>query len=357
MFAIVVVLIILGVLGGAFFLFRDKIKASFNPIEVIANVSTASLKETDGRTNILILGSDQRDNGAESGHILTDTILIASISKVDNDVVMISLPRDLWVKDYQSKINAVYQAGEAAQKGGGGPAISKSVENVLGIPLHYYVLVNFDIFDQIINTLGGITVNVDTAFTDYTYPIEGNEAATCGKSAEQANKELETKSDLEVFPCRFITIHFDTGPQKMDAKTALEFARSRHGDNNEGTDFARAKRQQKIIMAVKDAALSTNTLLNVSKLKDLYDAYANNVATNIDLSTVQAFYTLSQQVDLHNMVSVVLDDRGDAETGGLLYSPQDSTLYNNAWVLLPKAGDYSQIHAYVQKYLFGVKSK
>lgn len=358
-FGFIPVLVILAVLGGAFFIFKNKIKASFNPVEIISNVATTKLKETDGRTNILIMGSDQRDSGAESGRsVLTDTLLVASVGKMDNDVVFISIPRDLWVESqngYYSKINAVYATAENNTKGTGAQELSKTLQNVLGIPIHYYVLVNFDIFEDVINTLGGITVNVDNAFTDYSYPIEGNENATCGKTQEQVDEELLTMSPEYVVPCRFKTYKFEAGTQKMDAETALAFARSRHGNNNEGTDFARAKRQQKIIMAVKDKALSVETLTNPAKLKDLYDAYSRNVDTNIDLATVQAFYALSQQVDLHNMTSVVLDDRGDAESGGLLYAPEDNTLYGGQYVLLPKSGDYSQVHAYVQKYLFGAK--
>lgn len=97
------------------------------------------------------------------------------------------------------------------------------------------------------------------------------------------------------------------------------------------------------------------TLLDFNKIKSLYDAYANNVDTNIDLATIQSFYLLSKQVDLAKVISIVLDDRSGANEGGLLYAPEDRTLYNNAYVLIPQTGDYSQIHAFVQKYLFGNK--
>jgi anionic cell wall polymer biosynthesis LytR-Cps2A-Psr (LCP) family protein len=141
----------------------------------------------------------------------------------------------------------------------------------------------------------------------------------------------------------------------MNGKTALKYVRSRHGDNNEGTDFARSKRQQNVISAIKNKAMSTKTLLNPVKLKELYDAYAKNVDTNVTMSNVQSFYLLSQQVDFNKIISVVLDDRSEAVEGGLLYAPEDNTLYGGQYVLIPKIEDYSQIHAYVQKYLFGDK--
>ncbi|KKS31253.1 hypothetical protein A2380_02490 [candidate division WWE3 bacterium RIFOXYB1_FULL_43_24] len=339
------------------FAFKDKILAAFNPISVVATITGTNLKETDGRTNVLILGSDRRVTGAESGRpTLTDTILVASIGKVDKDVVLISLPRDLWVKDpngYSSKINAVYAL---SKEGEGANNLRAVLQDVLGIPIHYHVMVSFDLFQEIIDILGGVEVTVDTAFTDYAYPIENMENNRCGRTEEEIKKmEEEGKSDLEIYFCRYEEIVFNQGTQTMDGETALKFVRSRHGNNNEGTDFARSRRQQKIITAIKNKSLSIQTLVNPTKLKNLYDAYAQNTDTDIDFGAVNSFYLLSQQINFDRVVSVVLDDSSSAEEGGLLYHPVDSTLYNGAYVLIPQTGDYVQIHAFVQRYLFGGK--
>lgn len=353
-------LIVLAVISGVLYVFKEKIKQNFNPISFVVNISATNLKETDGRTNVLLLGSDQRDGGAEGGRQpLTDTILIASIGLVDNDVVMISLPRDLWISDYHSKINAVYAYAEMNKKGTGADELKRVIQEVLGIPIHYHALVNFNLFEQVIDVLGGIEVNVDNAFVDTHYPLEGKEKDTCGKTQTEADKLIDEIAKYNIsteaaFPCRFETIEFKTGLQKMDGKTALKYARSRHGNNNEYTDFARAKRQQEIMTAIKNKGLSLQTLFNPAKIKGLYDAYAANVDTNIDLQAIQNFYLLSQQQDFSKIVSVVLDERSEAINGGLLYNP-DATLYGGSYVLIPQTGDFSQIHAYVQKYLFGDK--
>ena len=97
---LILLAVILILIGVVLYIFRGKIKQVFDPVSIIANVSAANLLETDGRTNILVLGSDQRDAGAESGRTLTDTMMIVSIGMVDNDIVMISLPRDLWISNY-----------------------------------------------------------------------------------------------------------------------------------------------------------------------------------------------------------------------------------------------------------------
>ncbi len=357
-FILFAVIITVGIL---FFFLKDRIKKEFSPISIVGGTEKIDIKQTDGRTNILILGSDRRNLGSESGrNSLTDTILVASIGNVDNDVVLISLPRDLWISNYtlengytySSKINEVYANAGIEE-------LKKQMEIVVGIPIHYYVMVTFDLFENIIDTLGGIEINVEKSFTDYAYPIEGKEADTCGKTQEEADKIIKEAGEeinvLAVFPCRYETIKFEQGLQSMDGKTALKYARSRHGDNGEGTDFARSKRQQNVILAVKNKALSLKTLTNIPKLKELYNQYVNNVETDIDFQVIQNLYQLSQKLDFEKVKSIVIDNSDNPDTGGLLYHPTDGTLYGKNWVLVPQTGDYSQIHAYIQKYLFESK--
>lgn len=325
---LVVTTFALVLLGGIVLYFGKAAKAFFNPISIISSVSAANLKETDGRINILVLGSDKRQNGVSNSN-LTDTILLASIGKYENDIVLISVPRDLWVetsKGYSTKINAVYALEGVSE-------LTKVVENVLGLPIHYYAVINFDIFKEVIDILDGVTVNIETAFDDYYFPLEGKENAP----------ESE----------RYETIHFNAGVQKMDGETALKYVRSRKGTNDEGTDFARSKRQQKVVMAIKDKAISLRTVTNVTKIKELYDTYSKNVETNIDFSTIQNFYLLSQQLNFDTIRSLVLDDRSAPDEGGLLYAPTDTSLYGGAYVLIPRTGNFSQMHAYVQRFLFG----
>lgn len=357
-------LVVTGLVVTAWFVLTNKNNNNFSPISIVTSVAAADIKETDGRTNILLLGSDRRSSGVVTSE-LTDTILVASIGRVDKDVVLISIPRDLWVTDsksYSMKVNGVYAIDGVNPVTGeldrtrGMAELTKIISGALGIPIHYHALVNFQLFEDTVNLLGGINVNVETAFSDYEYPVEGRESDTCGRSQDDIEKDVEEgKSYVQATPCRYLTATFASGIQTMDGIRALQFSRSRHGTNNEGTDFARSRRQQKVIMAIKDKALSLQTLINPQKLKDLYDLYAKNVDTNIDLGTLQNFYLLSQQINFDKVTSVVLDDRSDANDGGLLYAPQDRLLYGGAYVLIPSTGDYTQIHAYVQKYLFGVK--
>lgn len=316
---------------------KTALAGMLDPINIVSTVSGSKggkLKETDGRTNILILGTDQRSFGNQMGSLLTDTIMLISVGKSTKDAAIISLPRDLWVQSQNGgrmKINELY-GFYGGKDGTGSTEIVQAVQDTLGIPVHYYGVVNFALFKEVIDTLDGVEVNVENSFTDTLYPIEGRENALPESS-------------------RYETIIFTKGVIKMDGEMALKYSRSRHGDSGENTDFARAKRQQNVILAVKQKALSAQTLLDFSKVKSLYELYAKNVDTNLDLPSLQVFYTLAQSVGFNNTRTLVLDNGSDSENGGLLFAP-DLTLYGGRYVLIPKAGDYSQIHAYIKKYLF-----
>ncbi|OGC57255.1 hypothetical protein A3H26_03025 [candidate division WWE3 bacterium RIFCSPLOWO2_12_FULL_36_10] len=333
--AIIVFIVVLVALASVL-IFGRGATAIFNPVSIVSNIVGFNLNDTDGRTNILILGSDKRSKGIVKS-VLTDTILVSSIGTVEKNIALVSLPRDLWVEGsggYHSKINAVYSYGNEKCPDCGAKEIKDVVEKVLGIPIHYYVVVDFQLFKESIDILGGIKVNVENSFEDKFYPVEG-------------------KENVSVIADRYETVKFQKGEQLMNGEAALKFVRSRKGNNGEDTDFERSKRQQKVILAIKDKFLSVRTLVDLPKMKQLYDSYAKNVDLNIDYSAARGFYLLSQKIDFGTFRTVVLDDRSTANQGGLLYAPEDNSLYGGAYVLIPRVGDYSQIHAYVQKYIFG----
>jgi LCP family protein required for cell wall assembly len=322
-----VVLLMLGLV------FSKNVRALFDPVSIVSNIISSNLDETDGRTNILLLGLDKRVVSPDQP-VLTDTLLFASIGRVEGNVAMISLPRDLWVtadvgnREHLKKINAVYAEENGMEE------LKRITEEVLGMPIHYYAVMDFNLFKDTIDIMEGVEVDVETAFEDKSYPVEGMEKAPDSRD-------------------RYETVHFDAGVQVMNGDTALKYVRSRKGNNNEGTDFARSRRQQKVIMAIKDRILSLETLIDLPKLKELYDVYSTNVDTDIGFEEIKSFYILSQQIDFNSVRSIVLDDRSGANEGGLLYHPTDTSLYGEAYVLIPLAQDYSQIHAYVQRYIFG----
>lgn len=136
----------------------------------------------------------------------------------------------------------------------------------------------------------------------------------------------------------------------MDGETALEYVRSRHAIGPEGSDFARSKRQEKVISAFKAKIFSAGTLLNPVKVMGLISTLQGSIETNIKQSQYGYFISLAQQMKGAKISSAVIDD-GDITTGryGLLTNPPISADTDYQWVLVPRTGatNYSEIQEYV----------
>ncbi|MFZ2681879.1 MAG: LCP family protein [Patescibacteria group bacterium] len=267
--------------------------------------------QDDDRINFLLLGVG---GSGHDGPELTDTIIFGSLKPSTSEVGMISVPRDLNVNlpgyGYR-KINNVNAFAESAKRGSGPEATASVIEEVLGEEVHYTVKVDFKGFEEIIDDVGGIDVYVERSFTDTTYPLD------------------DALGGVQ-------TVTFTEGWTHMNGATALQFARSRHGSNGEGTDFARAARQQKMLLAVKDKALSLGVLLNPAKLNRVLGTIQDNVKTNLTLWEMVRFAKYIPDIKSESIAMHVLDNRG-----GLLY---DANI-NGAYVLLPYEEDWSELHA------------
>lgn len=266
--------------------------------------------ELNDRINFLILG---QGGPGHDGPYLTDTIMLGSYKPSTNDLALISIPRDLYVNiegHGTNKINAANSFGETDKYNGGGSAFTaKTIEKIFDIPIHYWIRFDFKAFEEIINSLDGIEVCVDKTFTDPTYPTDDSLTET---------------------------ITFTAGCQKMDSLTALKFARSRHGNNGEGSDFARSARQQKIIMAVKEKIFSLSFLTSPSKLNSLFNSLKENLQTNVSLSKLPDIISLAKNIDQNKIKRIVLDNSAK----GLLKADVTD---QGAYVLLPRVSDYSEL--------------
>ncbi|MCR4306324.1 MAG: LCP family protein [Candidatus Daviesbacteria bacterium] len=344
---------------------------------VTSIISGTSLKSSEGRVNILFLGIA---GGRHDGSNLTDTIMVASYNLKTNEADLISIPRDLWLPFTQSKVNAVYQKGLSQ---GDGLDLAKTViGNILDIPIHYALRVDFRGFVQAIDAIEGIDVLVEKPFDDYLYPIEGKENDLCGLeekemefNAEEAKKlniepgkkkvlidkegkiatdAAEEDKGIRYFSCRYEHISFKKGQMHMDGAMALSFARSRHGTNNEGSDFARSKRQQKILEAVKSKILSLETLANLQRIGDLIKTLGKSIDTDVPIKDTLEFYKLAGKV--RQTRSFTLDDSpriGLPDNKlSLLVNPPRGT-YGGAYVLISEDDDFSTVHGYVRKILTG----
>lgn len=265
--------------------------------------------ESDGRVNFLLLG----EGGVpHDGPYLTDTIMVASLKPETGQVALVSIPRDLIVnlgKLGWQKINAANAFGEQNGPGQGAVLASQVIGQMLDIPIHYYVRVNFDGFANMVDQLGGLPIEVQNAFVDHQYPTDNN---------------------------GYTTINFEAGNQVMTGARALEFVRSRHASGTEGSDFARARRQQQVLVALKNKLLSPSTYLNPTLVIRLYRTFSQSVETNLSAGEAVRLANILRTVDTQNIITRTFDNTPT----GLLHESVGS---NGAYILLPNKPDYSEL--------------
>ena len=288
-----------------------------------------SLESFRNRSNILLLGiGGEGHEGAD----LTDSMMLVSINLLTADTVIISLPRDIWVESLQAKLNTAYHYGEAQQEGGGLILAKAAVAEIVNQPVHYGVGLDFSGFEWAIDILGGVDVDVPRGFVDKQYPIPG-------------------KEDAEPESARYEVVEFKPGEQRFDGASALKYVRSRHTEGEEGTDYARAQRQQRVILAFKDKLLSAKTLLNRGKLKQLKSVGLESVKTDLSAGAYSGLVKLALKIDREQLRTGVLDQGSQAEDiPPLLYNPPTSRF--GQWVLLPAGDDWRVVWQYIEEILY-----
>lgn len=285
-------------------------------------VSSSQLKsEGDSRINILLLG---RGGVNHPGGNLTDSMELLSIDPQNKTAGIVSIPRDLMVPipGYSNnKINTAYSLGEQRKKGSGPEMTKQVVSEIFDLPIHYYVDIDFQGFIKIIDSMGGVTVNVEKAFYDPEYPDERM--------------------------IGYAPFSVKAGVQKMDGKTALKFARSRHGSNGEGSDYARSKRQQQIMKAALDKAKSSDTLLNPKKVLAIINAVGDHFRTDISLKDAEKLLSLAKDMKMDQTQTKILD----TSNGGLLKVGDPSL--GLGYISIPRLGvnNFTEIQAEIHKFL------
>lgn len=283
----------------------------------------SEIKQDEGRTNFLILGLGGPKN-EPSG--LTDTIIFFSYDHKNNQHLLLSIPRDIWIPQMRAKLNTAYYYGNQTD-GLGSEWIKKYTEEIVGKKIQYTSVISYDGFVKIIDQLGGVEVQIDRTFTDNKYPIEGRENDLCNGDT--------------TLSCRWESITFTQGLQNLNGELALKFVRSRHAESEDGTDFARAQRQQKVILALKEALLKPNFLLNPQKIDELLKLITNSLETNLDQKSIGVLAKSLLNLDKSKIKTKVLEEPI------LLTHPPISRTVEFQWVLVPSVGDWSQVHSWV----------
>ncbi len=285
--------------------------------------------QAEDRVNILLMG---KGGEGHDGGELVDTVMVASLKPSTGEVALISLPRDLVVPftpEGAKKPTEYPRINYMVYKGGVDFA-RESMKTVLGLDIHYYAVVDFSGFQNVVDTIGGIELAVPSGFTGY---YGANELRTpCPK---------EKKATLE--DGVYCAITFTAGTEQMDGERGLQYARIRkmapNSESNEGSDFKRAARQQLVLQAMKDKVFSASTLLNPVKANGLLNDVGEHVSTDMEAWEMLAMAQLVKDVDRTKIKNIVID-QGE---NGLVKRIANA----EAYLLEPNAGptDYSEIQA------------
>ncbi len=220
------------------------------------------------RVNVLLLGIDHRDDEPVDGS-RSDTVMVVSIDPPSKSVVMVSFPRDLWVNIpgyYNQRINVAHAVG--------GPSlVARTIETNFGIRINNYARIDFRGFEQIVDSLGGVIIDVEETIKDDEYPTE----------------------DYGV-----MRLYIAPGPQMMDGKLALQYARSRHGRG----DFSRARRQQRVLVALRERGLQLNILPKVPSLVGLVQ---RALQTDVGVTEMLRFARLGSEIERDRIRSIIVD--------------------------------------------------
>lgn len=269
--------------------------------------ATALAIQGNPRINILLVGLDQRWQ-VQHRSFRTDAIMIASLRTGTNEGVLLSVPRDLYVEvpgHGKRRINTAHVLGETQGYPGGGPALlMDTIQQDFGIPLHGYVMINFQGFREIVELLGGVDIYVEKEIWDNKYPDDrGGE----------------------------ITIHIPAGQQHMEGETLLRYCRSRYGSD----DFDRMARQQKALVAIGRKSLSLQML---PRLPQLLQTMSHTFYTDLSPAVIVRLAGMASQVDPDQIRSVVIDRS--------LLDPSQRQSGDEPSLLYP---DWDKIHALVDE--------
>lgn len=300
-------------LGSASWQFLQGLPGVGQLISSGSEVVAGTGDEEKNRINILLLGvGGEGHDGAQ----LSDTIILASIDRTTNHVALLSIPRDLAYPlggGVFEKINAVQAYFERDYPGEGAVRTAQAFSTLLETPIDHVVRIDFNGFAEFINALGGIDVAVERAFSDPQYPTQDD---------------------------GWMMVSFKKGLQHMDGQTALRYARSRHGNNGEGSDFARSRRQQLILLAVREKLLRLNTLGDPRKLAAVYSAITNHIQSDLSPWEAMKLAPMVKEFSAERVTMHVLDDAPGHELV--------SANVNGAFMLFPRKPDWSEIREIAQ---------
>jgi len=333
---IFIFLTVLAVLTAGYFKYQEFYKVTDlsirNSYDLVRRGLESDISQTDGYKNILVLGLDSLDTRGDAPP-LTDTIMLISLNLQSAQINTLSLPRDLWHEEYQTRINALYFYGQDRYLDTPERFPKEVISELSGLDIHHTLVLSFEQVSQLIDLLGGVEVDVPISFIDEEFP------------------RTDVDVTVERDPAKlYKTIQFEQGKQLMSGQTALEYMRSRKSGDDEGTDIARGSRQQLVIEALTSKLKQKDTITDLTLLGQLYNFYQDNFSEVISVEELIAIgnklYPARENLSFTgNNLTIYPDDEN-----GVIWHPPEWQ-YNGEWVYAVRDDD--QLRQYIQANLKG----
>lgn len=261
--------------------------------------------------NVLLLGNDiglERRSKGQRGYN-TDTIILLSLNPELKKALFVSFPRDIWQNG--AKINSIPILK-------GNEEMLNAISKISGQDISKFVAIDFDGIRWLVDAFGGVPVEIETSFTDSTFP--------------------------NIQDSGVLTVSFNQGLEVMSGDRALTFARSRKGNNGEGSDLKRAKRQHQILKGMVKAVENKNSEFFPFEISEFYNKVVKHTNTNLSLEDAIYIFSFYKNMQEYQIESLVLDDR-------YIYHPTDSSPYGGAWVFIAKDPGFKNLHNDIENFI------
>lgn len=330
--SLVFMVLTLGIIGFAIWhKFAPELSKRNLSVQQLVTQIKAGWAETpildQNQQNWVILGLDSLDTRGDVPP-LTDTILLVGIQPQTANINLISLPRDLWFDDVQTKINALYAYGLEKDSSHPEKLITQTLGTNLNLPIHKTIVITLNQLETLIDIAGGVNIDVPTAFTDPVFP--------------RTDVDIKTVHDPKLL---YEVVTFTSGPQKMSGSLALKYIRSRHSGDTAGTDIARGERQQLVILSLmKQLTNLANYKKDPLQALNIWQWYEINFANQIAIPELISLFKPMIQAKLwqpkigQHQLSVALIDKKTGKTliPGVIFNPPVlPSKYLGQWVYIP----------------------
>lgn len=313
--AIVIVVFILSLFYHTY-IYHFKLAAHLTDAQihtVIADGLKAQIVQTDGHKNILLLGTDELAN-RKGDPVLTDSMMVFSLDTHSGVLQAVSLPRDLWSPEYKTKINSLYEYGKERYPGSPQRFPTEVVQDLTQVTIHNTVVLSLDQLQQLIDIMGGVSIDIPESFVDEQFP--------------RTDVDIKTEHDPKKLYQR---VEFTQGVERMSGERALQFVRSRHSSQaDQGNDDARTIRQQLVINALLTQLRDPQIVKNPEMLGTLYHWYETNFSSSLSIpELIQIGKTLGTKAVHISLKPQALSIQSDEKDGVIMHPPISKY---NQWV-------------------------